>query len=178
MVDYLESAIQAHKVHIVSSFQDSGEYKTWKLPFDSMLQEVTISITGHGRSVSVTDPNGRPYTRGQVVHIDNEETYVMVIHEPSPAGIWTITGSAHGSFSFQVTGVSKLDFGVKFATTPSASYDESSYQPVQGIITHALIEPSKHIGDGIIEFVEIRESCKFAQLSSASAQLKLSSHPA
>ena len=39
MVEYLESAIQAHKVHIVSSFQDSGEYKTWKIPFDSMLQE-------------------------------------------------------------------------------------------------------------------------------------------
>jgi hypothetical protein len=55
-----------------------------------MLREVTISITGHGLSVSVTDPNGRPYTRGQVVHIDNEETYVMVIHEPSPAGMMTL----------------------------------------------------------------------------------------
>lgn len=46
MVEYLESAIQAHKVHLLTTLNDDGSPTTWKMPFDSLLQEVTISIAG------------------------------------------------------------------------------------------------------------------------------------
>ena len=81
MVEYLEAAIQAHKVHLLTTFNENGSPSTWKMPFDSLLQEVTISIAGPGRDLRVYDPYGREYTRA-TVHINNEESYVIVIHKP------------------------------------------------------------------------------------------------
>ena len=40
--------------------------------------------------------------------------------------------SANGPYSLRVTGVSKLDFGVKFATDPKTDYETANWQPVQG----------------------------------------------
>ena len=49
-----------------------------------------------------------------------------------PSGLWTIVASANGPYSLRVTGVSKLDFGVKFATDPKTDYETANWQPVQG----------------------------------------------
>lgn len=102
------------------------------------------------------DPYNREYTRG-TVHINNEESYVMVIHNPQPRGVWKIVASAAGPYSLRVTGVSRLDFGVKFATVPTTSYENANWQPVQGITTHALIEPSgmDGINGGIMQSVSL-----------------------
>lgn len=54
MVEYLESAIQAHKVHLLTTLLDDGGQQTWRIPFDSLLQEVTISIAGLGRDIKVS----------------------------------------------------------------------------------------------------------------------------
>ena len=72
-----------------------------------------------------------------------------------------------------MTGVSKLDFGVKFATDPKSDYETANWQPVQGflvfflnvnksnetnsgITTHALIEPSgTDVAGGIMETVSL-----------------------
>ena len=53
MVEYLESAIQAHKVHLLTTLNDDGATQTWRIPFDTLLQEVTISIAGPGRKLQV-----------------------------------------------------------------------------------------------------------------------------
>ena len=66
----------------------------------------------------------------------------MMMHNPQPAGEWRIVASASGAYSLRVTGVSKLDFGIKFATNPHIEYQRANWQPVQGITTHALIEPT------------------------------------
>ena len=66
----------------------------------------------------------------------------MVIHNPQPPGRWKLVSSATGPYSLRITGVSRLDFGAKFATVPTTSYENANWQPVQGITTHALIEPS------------------------------------
>ena len=63
MVDYLEEAIRAHKVHLLTTKHDDGGTKQRDLPFDSELDEVTISITGENRQVKLFDPDGREYTR-------------------------------------------------------------------------------------------------------------------
>jgi hypothetical protein len=80
--------------------------------------------------IQIYDPYDREYTRGQV-HINNEESYVVVIHNPKPTGLWRVVTSAEGPYSLRVTGVSKLDFGVKFATVPTTAYENSNWQPVQ-----------------------------------------------
>ena len=53
MVEYLEVAIQAHKVHLLTTKHETGGLRTWDIPFDSELSEVTISITGENRRVKV-----------------------------------------------------------------------------------------------------------------------------
>ena len=54
----MESAIQASKVHLLSTdHEEEGEH-TWKIPFDPSLKEVTISLSGPGPEIEVRDPLG------------------------------------------------------------------------------------------------------------------------
>ena len=45
--------LQAHKVHLLTTKHETGGLRTWDIPFDSELSEVTISITGENRRVKV-----------------------------------------------------------------------------------------------------------------------------
>ena len=84
-------------MHLLTTKHETGGIRTWDIPFDSELSEVTISITGENRRVKIFDPNGREYTRGNVF-INNNETYVVVIKNPQPNGSWRVeasSGSAH-----------------------------------------------------------------------------------
>ena len=92
-----------------------GATKQWDIPFDSELDEVTISITGENRNVKLYDPDGREYTRFEImsknfriknnnranVFINNNETYVAVIKNPQPVGRWRIE-TRPGSFCFSI----------------------------------------------------------------------------
>lgn len=54
----MESAIQASKVHLLSTdHKEEGEH-TWRIPFDPSLKEVTISLSGPGPKIEVRDPLG------------------------------------------------------------------------------------------------------------------------
>ena len=44
---------KAHKVHLLTTKHETGGLRTWDIPFDSELSEVTISITGENRRVKV-----------------------------------------------------------------------------------------------------------------------------
>ena len=57
----------------------------------------------------------------------------------------------------RVTGVSKLDFVPRFTTNPSESFENGNFQPMQGITTHALVQPTgiDFERDGIIESVAL-----------------------
>ena len=58
---------------------------------------------------------------------------------------------------YRVTGVSKLDFVPRFTTNPSESFENGNFQPMQGITTHALVQPTgiDFERDGIIESVAL-----------------------
>ena len=58
MLKWVESAIQASKVHLLSTdHKEEGEH-TWRIPFDPSLKEVTISLSGPGPKIEVRDPLG------------------------------------------------------------------------------------------------------------------------
>lgn len=58
VLKWVESAIQASKVHLLSAdHEEEGEH-TWKIPFDPSLKEVTISLSGPGPEIEVRDPLG------------------------------------------------------------------------------------------------------------------------
>lgn len=58
VLKWVESAVQATKVHLLSTdHKEEGEH-TWKIPFDPSLKEVTISLSGPGPQIEVRDPLG------------------------------------------------------------------------------------------------------------------------
>lgn len=58
MLKWVESAIQASKVHLLSAdHEEEGEH-TWRIPFDPSLKEVTIALSGPGPEIEVRDPLG------------------------------------------------------------------------------------------------------------------------
>lgn len=58
VLKWVESAIQASKVHLLSTDHEEGGEHTWRIPFDPSLQEVTISLSGPGPEIEVRDPLG------------------------------------------------------------------------------------------------------------------------
>lgn len=58
VLKWVESAIQASKVHLLSTDHEEGGEHTWKIPFDPSLKEVTISLSGPGPEIEVRDPLG------------------------------------------------------------------------------------------------------------------------
>lgn len=58
VLKWVESAVQATKVHLLSTdHKEEGEH-TWKIPFDPSLKEVTVSLSGPGPQIEVRDPLG------------------------------------------------------------------------------------------------------------------------
>lgn len=58
VLKWVESAIQASKVHLLSTdHEEQGEH-SWRIPFDPSLKEVTISLSGPGPEIEVRDPLG------------------------------------------------------------------------------------------------------------------------
>lgn len=58
VLKWVESAIQASKVHLLSADHDEEGEHTWRIPFDPSLKEVTISLSGPGPEIEVRDPLG------------------------------------------------------------------------------------------------------------------------
>lgn len=55
----MEEAIQASKVHLLSTDHEEGGENTWQVPFDPSLKDVTISLSGPAPGIRVRDPAGR-----------------------------------------------------------------------------------------------------------------------
>jgi hypothetical protein len=58
VLKWVESAIQASKVHLLSTDHEGEGEHTWRIPFDPSLKEVTISLSGPGPEIEVRDPLG------------------------------------------------------------------------------------------------------------------------
>lgn len=59
VLKWVEEAIQASKVHLLSTDHEDGGQHTWPVPFDPSLKEVTISLSGPAPGIEVRDPAGR-----------------------------------------------------------------------------------------------------------------------
>ena len=64
VLKWVEEAIQASKVHLLSTDHEDGGEHTWPVPFDSSLKEVTISLSGPAPEIEVRDPAGRSPVEG------------------------------------------------------------------------------------------------------------------
>lgn len=58
MLKWVEEAVQASKVHLLSTDHLTMAVNTWQIPFDPSLKEVTVSLSGPSPAIEIHDPLG------------------------------------------------------------------------------------------------------------------------
>uniref|UniRef100_A0A803W8Y0 Hemicentin 1 n=1 Tax=Ficedula albicollis TaxID=59894 RepID=A0A803W8Y0_FICAL len=141
VLKWVEEAVQASKVHLLSTDHLSMAENTWQIPFDPSLKEVTVSLSGPSPAMEIHNPLGKQLSKGsglnELLNIHNSAKVVNV-KDPEP-GTWTIKTSSSGRHSVRITGLSTIDFRAGFSRKPTLDFKKTSSRPVQGIPTFMLL---------------------------------------
>uniref|UniRef100_A0A8C6DPR2 Hemicentin-1 n=1 Tax=Moschus moschiferus TaxID=68415 RepID=A0A8C6DPR2_MOSMO len=144
VLKWVEEAVQASKVHLLSTDHLEQAVNTWKIPFDPSLKEVTVSLSGPSPVIEIHNPLGKLIKKGfglnELLNIHNSAKVVNV-KEPE-AGIWTVKTSSTGRHSVRITGLSTIDFRAGFSRKPTLDFKKTVSRPVQGIPTYVLLNTS------------------------------------
>jgi hemicentin len=70
VLKWVEEAVQASKVHLLSTDHLEHAVNTWKIPFDPSLKEVTVSLSGPSPVIEIRNPFGE---MNQILIIKYEE---------------------------------------------------------------------------------------------------------
>uniref|UniRef100_A0A7N5KTI0 Hemicentin 2 n=1 Tax=Ailuropoda melanoleuca TaxID=9646 RepID=A0A7N5KTI0_AILME len=160
VLKWVESAVQATKVHLLSAdHKEEGEH-TWKIPFDPSLKEVTISLSGPGPQIEVRDPLGRILQKdeGLNVLLNIPDSAKVVAFKPEHPGLWSIKVYSSGRHSVRVTGVSNIDFRAGFSTQPSLDLSHTIEWPLQGVPISLVINSTGLQAPGHLDSVELSHS--------------------
>ncbi|KAJ7411319.1 hypothetical protein WISP_103122 [Willisornis vidua] len=141
VLKWVEEAVQASKVHLLSTDHLSLAVNTWQIPFDPSLKEVTVSLSGPSPAIEIHNPLGKQLNKesglNELLNIHNSAKVVNV-KDPAP-GMWTIKTSSSGRHSVRITGLSTIDFRAGFSRKPTLDFKKTSSRPVQGIPTFVLL---------------------------------------
>uniref|UniRef100_A0A8B9SMW0 Hemicentin 1 n=1 Tax=Anas platyrhynchos TaxID=8839 RepID=A0A8B9SMW0_ANAPL len=140
VLKWVEEAVQASKVHLLSTDHLTMAVNTWQIPFDPSLKEVTVSLSGPSPAIEIRDSLGEVISKGsglnELLNIHNSAKVVNV-KDPEP-GTWTIKVYS-GRHSVRITGLSTIDFRAGFSKKPTLDFKKTSSRPVQGIPTFVLL---------------------------------------
>ncbi|XP_007935886.1 hemicentin-1 [Orycteropus afer afer] len=144
VLKWVEEAVQASKVHLLSTDHLEKAVNTWQIPFDPSLKEVTVSLSGPSPMIEIRNPLGKLIKKGfglnELLNIYNSAKVVNV-KEPE-AGMWTVKTSSSGRHSVRITGLSTIDFRAGFSQKPTLDFKKTVSRPVQGIPTYVLLNTS------------------------------------
>ncbi|KAL1775484.1 hemicentin-1 isoform X4 [Sigmodon hispidus] len=144
VLKWVEEAVQASKVHLLSTDHLEQAVNTWKIPFDPSLKEVTVSLSGPSPVIEIRNPFGKLIKKGfglnELLNIHNSAK-VANVKEPE-AGMWTVKTSSSGRHSVRITGLSTIDFQAGFSRKPTLDFKKTTSRPVQGIPTYVLLNTS------------------------------------
>ncbi|XP_076984267.1 hemicentin-2 [Tamandua tetradactyla] len=160
VLKWVESAIQASKVHLLSTdHEEEGEH-TWSIPFDPSLKEVTISLSGPGPEIEVRDPLGRILQKdeGLRVLLNIPDSAKVVAFKPEHPGLWSIKVYSSGRHSVRITGVSNIDFRAGFSIQPSLDLNHTIEWPLQGVPISLVINSTGLQSPGHLDSVELSHS--------------------
>ncbi|KAM9722140.1 hemicentin-2 isoform 3-T3 [Dama dama] len=160
VLKWVESAIQASKVHLLSTDHEEGGEHTWRIPFDPSLKEVTISLSGPGPEIEVRDPLGRILQRddGLNVLLSIPDSAKVVAFKPEHPGLWSIKVYSSGRHSVRITGISNIDFRAGFSTQPSLDLNHTIEWPLQGVPISLVINSTGLRVPGRLDSVELSHS--------------------
>ncbi|XP_069497466.1 hemicentin-1 isoform X2 [Ambystoma mexicanum] len=166
VLKWVEEAVQASKVHLLSTDHLSQAVNTWRIPFDPSLKEVTVSLSGPSPEVEIRDPLGKLIKKGaglnELLNIQNSAKVVNV-KDPEP-GMWTVKVSSSGRHSVRITGLSTIDFRAGFSRKPTLDFKQTSNRPVDGIPTYVLLNTTGISSPARVDRLEL--------LSTSGGQLK------
>ncbi|XP_031169752.1 hemicentin-1 isoform X2 [Sander lucioperca] len=141
VLKWVEEAVHASKVHLLSTDHFTGASNTWQMPFDPSLKEVTVALSGLAPNIEIKNPQGKLVGNSdgltELLHIPNSAK-VVNIKDPQP-GMWSIKTSSEGRHSVRISGLSTIDFRAGFSRKPTLDFKKTSSRPVQGIPTHILL---------------------------------------
>uniref|UniRef100_A0A8C2UJN2 Hemicentin-1 n=1 Tax=Coturnix japonica TaxID=93934 RepID=A0A8C2UJN2_COTJA len=141
VLKWVEEAVQASKIHLLSTDHLTMAENTWQIPFDPSLKEVTVSLSGPSPAIEIHDPLGKQITKGlglnELLNIHNSAK-VVNIKDPEP-GTWMIKTSSSGRHSVRITGLSTIEFRAGFSKKPTLDFKKTSSRPVKGIPTFVLL---------------------------------------
>ncbi|NXL95018.1 HMCN2 protein, partial [Alectura lathami] len=167
VLKWVEEAIQASKVHLLSTDHEDGGEHTWPVPLDPSLKEVTISLSGPAPLVEVLNPAGKVLKKGQdlkeLLSIPNSAMVVSV--EPREPGTWLIKTQSSGRHSVRVTGVSSINFQASFSSQPDTDGSQPEEQPVQGLPISVVVNCTGLEPPGRLQEIELLNSSGHALLS-------------
>ncbi|XP_045526404.1 hemicentin-2-like [Pieris brassicae] len=132
VLDFVRSSIIGRSVNLVSTVNLPGYNHTQKIPIDSSVNEVTVSVSGAKPQIRVVNPSGKELTGPPqlVATLDLSEILIVKVVEPEP-GNWSITVGSSAEHSVKVVGLSNLTFSHGFSVLPPSSMAETSYRPLQ-----------------------------------------------
>ncbi|XP_054077069.1 hemicentin-2 isoform X2 [Rissa tridactyla] len=167
VLKWVEEAIQASKVHLLSMDHEDGGEHTWPVPFDPSLKEVTISLSGPAPGIEVRDPAGKVLEKGQglkeLLSIPNSAMVLgMEPHEP---GMWSVTTQSSGRHSLRITGISNINFQASFSTQLDSDVDQPWEQPVQGLPISVVVNCTSLQPPGHLQEIELFNTSGHALLS-------------
>ncbi|XP_058380273.1 hemicentin-2 [Diceros bicornis minor] len=160
VLKWVESALQASKVHLLSTdHEEEGEH-SWRIPLDPSLKEVTISLSGPGPEIEVRDPLGRILQKddGLNVLLNIPDSARVVAFKPEHPGLWSIKVYSSGRHSVRITGISNIDFRAGFSTRPSLDLNHTIEWPLQGVPISLVINSTGLQAPGRVDLVELSHS--------------------
>ncbi|XP_030317358.1 hemicentin-2 [Calypte anna] len=167
VLKWVEEAIQASKVHLLSMDREDGGENTWPVPFDSSLKEVIMSLSGPAPRIEVRDPAGKVLKKGQglkeLLSIPNSATVLAV--EPQEPGTWLVTTQSSGRHSLRITGISSIDFQASFSTQPDFDAIQPRQRPVQGLPISVVVNCTGLKPPGYLQEIELFDTSGHLLLS-------------
>ncbi|XP_032884067.1 hemicentin-1 isoform X2 [Amblyraja radiata] len=157
VLKWVKEAVQASKVHLLSTDHAVQSINTWQIPFDPSLREVTVSLSGPAPFIEIQDPSGKIIRKesglNQLLYIVNSAR-VVNIKDPGP-GLWTIKTASAGRHSVRITGLSTIDFRAGFSRKPTINFKRIGNRPVQGIPTYLLLNTTGLAPPARVDRVEL-----------------------
>ncbi|XP_025060802.1 hemicentin-2 [Alligator sinensis] len=160
VLKWVEEAIQASKVHLLSTDHERGGERTWLLPFDPSLKKVTISLSGPAPEIEVRDPTGRILQKrwGLKELLNIPDSAKVVSFKPYMPGMWSVKVGSSDRHSVRITGVSNIDFRASFSSQPTFDLNHPEERPVQGLPISMMVNCSGLKPPGHLKAVELRNT--------------------
>ncbi|XP_068513036.1 hemicentin-2 isoform X2 [Anas acuta] len=167
VLKWVEEAIQASKVHLLSADHEDGGEHTWPVPFDPSLKEVTVSLSGPAPQIEVRDPAGKVLEKGRDLKelLSIPDSAVVVAVQPHEPGMWQVKTQSSGRHSVRITGVSSINFQAGFSTQPDPDSIQPGERPLQGLPVSVVVNCSGLEPPGRLQEIELFNSSGRALLS-------------